>query len=431
MPTKLPLYRRPAPLLFAAAVAVVMALSSTGIAASLVTNQAAARLGLERAWFAQVRVNPAQHKVVQWLLDKDQIFALTSAGTIQAFDAETGETVWTTEVGTGVAPAVGIAVNSNSVAMLDAGRLYLVDRADGHRLWSRRIDGAASAAPALGSNHVFVALLNGLVEGYRLDDLTAFVWQYQSVGHIFQSPTITDNVMSWPTDRGLLYVGQANGPSVLFRIETNEEIVVAPASQSPYLYVASLDGYLYSFHESTGNEQWRFATGYAIASPPAVIGEKVFVASEGPSLHAIDTLTGQLLWRVDGVTQFVALGAKHTYGVDRYGTLLVLDNESGDIAGRLATGAGRAALVNDQSDRIFLINDRGLVQCLHEIGADEPTWHRATKADEAPATSDEAATGSEGSGTKEPAPESNQAEDPATSPFEAESEPEDSGAFEF
>ncbi len=430
MPTTLPLYRRPVPLLFAAAVAILMALPSTGLAASLVSNQAAGRLGLERAWFAQVRVDPTRHKVVQWLLDKDQLFALTSAGTIQAIDAETGKTLWKSEVGAGLAPAVGIAVNSKQVAMLDAGRLYLLDRADGHRLWSRQISGAASAAPALGKNHAFVPLLNGLVEGYRLDDSSAFIWQYQSNGHTFQSPTITGNILSWPTDRGLLYVGQADSPRVLFRVEANEEIVVAPAAQSPYLYVASLDGYLYSFHDSTGSEQWRYATGYAITSAPAVVGKKVFVASEHPSLHAIDTLTGQPLWHVEGVTQFVALGAKHTYGMDRYGTLLVLDNESGGIAGRLATGAGRAALVNDQSDRIFLTNDRGLVQCLREVGATESTWHRAEKTDAM--ASEGAEIDLEGSGTRELEPEGDKVEDTTPSAFEAEeadSEFEDDSPF--
>ena len=32
-------------------------------------------------------------------------------------------------------------------------------------------------------------------------------------------------------------------------------------------------------------------------------------------------------------------------------------------------------MVNDQTDRIFLVNDRGLVQCLREIGAETPTLY--------------------------------------------------------
>jgi len=410
--------------IFFCGIAVAMTLSSNGLSASLVTNQAAARLGLERAWFTQIRVDPAQHKVVQWLLAKDQIFALTSTGTIQAIDAETGKTLWTTEVGNGNAIIVGMAVHSKHVAALSAGHLYLMDRADGHPLWSRQIGGAAAAAPALSNSYAYVVLMGGRIEGYPLDDPSAFVWQYRTKGRSFYGPTTTGKVVSWPAGRGLLYVGQAENPRVMFRVETNAEIVAPPAEHDSYLYVGSLDGYLYCFHELTGSERWRYATGFAITSSPAIIGERAFVASEGPTLHAVDALSGQPLWHVEGARQFVAVGNHHTYSMDRHGTLMVLDNESGVLAGRLATGTGNSALVNDQSDRIFLINDRGLVQCLHEIGASEPTWHRDTQED---ATSDKVDQASEDSETKEAeATEKN----PLPGDFEAEDDGADFGGFD-
>ena len=359
-----------------AALAALFVTQTPSVGQTLVHNEVAARVGLERSWFAQVRVDASRHKVVHWLLDKDQLFALTSGGTIQAFDAETGRVLWTSELGVGHAAPAGIAVNSKYLALLGAGRLYVTDRMDGHHLWSRAVGGGASAAPALSENYAYVVLLNGLVEGYRLDAPDEYTWQYQCAGRTFQSPTTTGKVVSWPTDRGMLYVGQAEKPRVLFRVETNDEIVAPPAEQAPYLYVASLDGYLYSFHEESGAEQWRYATGFAITSQPAIVGEKAYVASLGPSLHAVNSTTGQLLWQVDGASQFVALGKAHTYGMDQYGSLIVIDNESGGIAGRLATGTFNTAVVNDQSDRIFLVSDRGLVQCLHEIGAKEPTWYR-------------------------------------------------------
>jgi len=440
MMTKLPLLNHPMKSLLGrlvpcALLAILTVMPSTCFAVGLVSNQTAARLGLERSWFAQIRVDPSRHEVVHWLLDKGQIFALTSAGSIQSIDSETGKTLWTTEVGVGHAPAAGMAVNSKYVALLGAARLYLMDRTDGHHLWSRPVGGAASSAPALSNNYAYVTLMSGRVEGYRLDDSSASVWQYQSHGRTFQSPTTTGKVVSWPSDSGKLYVGQAEPPRVLFRVETNDEIVAAPAELDPYLYVGSLDGYLYCFHELTGSEQWRYATGFAITSQPAIVGEKAFVASEGPSLHAVNAITGRPLWAVDGAKQFVALGRQHTYGLDRYGTLVIIDNESGGITGRLATGQGNSAIVNDKSDRIYLINDRGLVQCLHEIGANEPTWHRVSVGEDETGSED-AKEDLEGSGTKElePAAEDPEAEDPAERPFEiedAESDPEDPNPFGF
>ena len=401
-------------------------MASTSFAQMLVANPAAARLGLKRSWFAQVRVDPSHDKVVHWLLDHGQIYALTSAGAVQALDAETGETLWVTELGVGHAPAAGIAVNSKHIALLGAARLYLMDRLDGHHLWSRAIGGGASAAPALSENYAYVTLMSGRVEGYRLDDPSAYVWQYQSAGRTFESPTTTGRVVSWPSDSGKLYVGEAESPLVLFRVETNDEIVAAPAELAPYLYVGSLDGYLYCYHELNGAEQWRYATGFAITSQPAIVGDKAYVASEGPSLHAVESTTGQPLWIVDGAAQFAALGAQHTYGMDRYGTLVVVDNESGNIAGRLATSIGNFAIVNDKSDRIYLVNDRGLVQCLHELGADEPTWHREADRVEATEPSADEAAAVEAA---EPAADDEQPDEPLEeNPFApAPAEPEDTG----
>lgn len=409
------------------ALALLVILPSMGVAEQLISNHAAARLGLKRAWFTQVRVDPARHKVVHWVLDKDEIIALTSAGTIQAINAETGKIQWTTEVGLGHAPAAGVAVNSKYVALVGAGRIFILDRTDGHHLWSREIGGVSSAAPALSKKYAYVVLVSGRVEGYRLDDEKALVWQYQSYGRIFQNPTATGKVVSWPTDHGFLYVGSAETPGVKYRVETQDEIVAQPTERDPYLYVGSLDGYLYCFHEMTGSEQWRYATGFAITSQPAVVDDKVYVASVNSSLHAVDALTGRGLWHVQGTKQFVAVGKRQTYSMNRYGQLLVMNSESGGVVGKISTGATNHALVNDQSDRIFIVNDHGLIQCLHEIGADEPTWHRgagdvsnlATEGEEAPEDT---------AGDAEPTEDENVDDGDDESPFEnAEDEDDDEG----
>jgi hypothetical protein len=137
-----------------------------------------------------------------------------------------------------------------------------------------------------------------------------------------------------------------------------------------------LDGYLYAVHEMTGREKWRYSTGYSIHSSPAVVGKQVYVASFEPALHCLNADTGSELWSVLGVSHFAAQGKQRVYASDRYGNLLVMDSKTGNPIGRLNVGEGLSTLVNDQTDRLFLVNDVGLVQCLHEIGADQPTQYR-------------------------------------------------------
>ncbi len=427
---KLPLYRNIyrnffCPLL-SSVVAILalqmVAFSATATFASpLVSNVDANQLGLVRSWFAQVRVDRSKDKVVQWLLDRDRIFALTSAGAVQSIDSETGETRWTTEIGAGGAFVTGLAANRKYVAVMDAGRLYILDRSDGHQLWSRQVAGATSAAPALSQTHVYVALMSGRIEGYQLEDPRASVWQHQSFGRIFQSPTVTGKVVSWSTNGRLFYVAEANRPRVLFRVETSEEVVAAAAAQDPFIYAAAMDGYLYCFHARTGAQQWRYATGFPITGKPAIVGEKVYVASQEPSMYAVDASTGRPLWQIAGAAQFAAVGKEQTYCMDRYGQLIVLDNATGGVAGRLASQVSNRALVNEQSDRIFLINDLGLVQCLHEIGSAQPVWHRAVAETEEPSQSADAED-EDSADTADAIARETTVEETTDSPFEAEAE---------
>ena len=54
---------------------------------------------------------------------------------------------------------------------------------------------------------------------------------------------------------------------------------------------------------------------------------------------------------------------------------MLLDAKTGARQGRIKTSEGIRTLVNDQSDRIYLVNDLGLIQCLREAGT-TPTMYR-------------------------------------------------------
>lgn len=402
-----------------------------GTAGPLVSSERARRHGLERMWFAQVNVDAARGRVSHWALHNDRLFSLSSSGTLQSLNAETGESLWTVRIGALNGVFAGPAVNEKFVALTSGTRLYVLDRKDGHVLWSRFLGSAGAAAPALSERYAFVGLLNGKVEGYPLEDLNESIWRHQSIGRIFYSPTVTGEVVCWPTDRGYLYVAQANQPRVLYRVETNDEIVAPPAEWEPYLYIVSRDGYLYCLHELSGAELWRVSTGYPVVSQPAAVAGKAYVASEEPALHAVDSETGRRLWSVVGATQFVTLGAEHVYGMDRFGALLILDKQSGGVISRLAVSEGTTALVNDQSDRIFLVSDTGLVQCLRERDAKEPTYYRlemGKKPEVEEETPEESPFVEETPTETFSPPEAS--EEPAASPFQPdEEEPDDDNPF--
>lgn len=395
----------------------------------LVTHEQVARHGLQRAWFAQVAVDASRSRVTQWYLYFDRLYSVTNSGIVTALDAETGQQLWSKQVGKPGYPAFGPGANAKYLGVVSGSKLYLLDRHDGRLQWVRMLGSAPSSGPALSNDYAFVAMVTGRIEGYALHDPKTQPWYYQSKGRTYLRPTTTGNVVSWPTSEGYLYVSRADNPGVLYRLETSADIVTSPAEMAPYLYIASLDGYLYCLNELNGLEQWRYSTGYSIDSSPAIVGDRAYVASTEPAIHAIDPKTGKEMWMTPGVSHFAAQGKERVYASDRYGNLLVLDAKTGNPMGRMAVAEGLSTLVNDQTDRVFLVNDRGLVQCLHEIGAEEPTLYRKPHAPPSSADKPPAAPGAEAEinpFAEGEAPEAVDAAD-VPSPFEAE---EDAAADE-
>ena len=397
----------------------------------------ARRMGLKRAWFAQVRLDPSRNHVESAVLVGDRLSVLTSAGLLHELNALTGETVWIAPVGNPDHPSLGPAGNEQYVALLNGSKLYVLDRTDGRPVKIRPVGGAPGAAPAVSRQHVFVPLLTGRIEGYPLEGKILTPWYYQSFGRAIVAPLATADSFVWATDAGRLYVGRLEDLGVRYRLETGSEIAAPPVSRQPFVYAATVSGEVFAMHELTGARRWKYATGFPVMRAPAAVEDRVFVTSEEPALHCIDATKGTALWEAPNITQFAALSRERVYGVDELGRLVALDAATGALLGRMATDVATNTLVNDKTDRIYLVSEDGLVQCLHELDADEPLDHKpapteaeqpaeAAATEPAETTQPQAATPTEPEAKQEPSPfeeETDEAEMPAKeSPFGVEEE---------
>jgi outer membrane protein assembly factor BamB len=301
---------------------------------------------------------------------------LTSAAVVQEFNALTGETLWVATLGKSNYPSLGPAANDKFVAVVNGSTLYVLDRVDGRPVKMRPVGGAPGAAPALTRDFVFVPLVNGRIEGYPLDEKILTPWYYQSFGRAVVSPLATDDIFVWTTDTGHLYVGYVEeDPGVRFRLEMGSEIIAPPSYRKPFIFASSISGETFAMHESTGARRWKYAAGFTVSRAPAAIEDRVYITSAEPALHGVDAKTGLGLWEAPGVAQFAAASRNRIYGVDDFGSLVVLDAATGAVVGRLRGDGSINALVNDQTDRLYLVSREGTVQCLHEIGAKQSLYH--------------------------------------------------------
>ncbi len=85
----------------------------------------------------------------------------------------------------------------------------------------------------------------------------------------------------------------------------------------------------------------------------------------------------------------LAASKQRVYAADAVGRLMVLDGKTGAIVDGLSTELLPIKLTNSETDRLFLADKTGLVQCLHEIGLTEPVLRRLPPRDDLAATGDE------------------------------------------
>ncbi len=372
-------YRRRCEMISAAVAAVALALivlaGEGRCEHRLIGHDESARLGLTRSWFTQVRLNAAHTHVERAVLEGDRLTVLTSAGVVQELNALTGQTYWIAPIGNENYPSLGPAGNDKFVAVLNGSTLYVLDRKDGKPAIIRSVGGAPGAAPALSDDYVFVPLISGRVEAYPLGNQKLSPWYYQSYGRAMVRPLVTPESIVWTTDAGYLYVGGSNKLGMRYRLETGDDIIAAPAYRQPYVFVASLSGDVFAMQELTGSQRWKYSTGFPVTRAPAPVGDRVFVNSGEPSLHCINATNGAGVWEAPHMVQFAAASKDRVYGVNDLGAFVVLDAANGATLARVMTDRPIKSLVNDQTDRIYLVSDDGMVECLHEVNMKEPIHH--------------------------------------------------------
>lgn len=412
--------------------------ASAQSSSSLVDKNVAQRHGLDRSWFAQIALRSSHSQVIGWKLSKNELFVLTDSGVLQRIDAETGRIHWTVRIGNPSYPSLGPEVSDEFVALVNGSTLYVLNRADGRGHLTRQVGGGPGAGPALGQNYVFVPMIEGRIEGYSLHDTKEFPWFYQSFGRTLLPPAVSGQSLVWTTDEGFVYFARAEERGVFLRVETPNEFQVGPAFDNGVVYVASSIGQVYALAEENGRQLWQYSMEFPASGKPAIVADYVFVTSEKPALHCIDLKTGRVRWIAPNVLNFAAVSKTRVFGLDRSGSLVALDRESGSLLHRIPLGGPTMAVVNDQSDRIFLISPTGLVQCLYEIGAEKPTYYVHMPAEETvtePAKEEPAAeessirdeeTTSSESSFETPAAEDDEEKEPAAAPLPSGGEGEES-----
>lgn len=333
------------------------------------------------AEFASDGVTDVEMKISEYTLPESTIYTLGTNAVVSAVDADTGETKWTSSIGDPRLPSVGVAASNKFVAAINGLSVYCLEASTGKIIWSGKCRFAPSTSPAITDKAIYVPLLNGRLEAFALKDKGYHSQVLVSGGKSTARPLVTDYSVSWPNSKGRLTVAglYTQSKGVAYQLRADDAITSETAYDDGVFYVTSLDGFVYAVNEPKGVIDWQVSTGFGIAHPAIVLNDHVYVINTNNEMFKLIPESGKDApgWEqpLENIGSYVGAGKDNMYVLDSVGNLCVIDQDSGAMLSKVGIGGIQSVLPNMISDRMYIVSDRGMIQCLREINSRIPFFH--------------------------------------------------------
>ena len=381
----------------------------------LPTGRMLSRFGLERAWWSQATMDISRDRVRHLSLGEDNVYVQSSAGTVTAFDADTGVKRWARQLGRRDDPSYQAVANDDIVLVVAGLTVFAIDKFDGNVEWELELSKAPSTSPAIDRDQVYLGSLDGSVFAYDLKKIrelheegrlpqwsgVALKWRYKS-GKIITAPPVTNHlIVNFASQDNSLYSLTATDRKLLWQLETDRP-VSAPLGTSTIdedrdgdgeldpgedlnyddalgkfdvIFLASEDFNVYCLNRTTGNILWTFVAGLPIRKAARNIGESVYIFPHGEGVFSVDKRTGVREWWLPGMVDFVGATRTLVFFTDLTNNLVVVNRSSGYVVGVMPLKGFSVRYGNELTDRIIMATETGLTVCIREAGQEFPNYH--------------------------------------------------------
>lgn len=263
-------------------------------------------ISLEKKWKFS-----ADGEVLSTPLVKNKILYLgTSAGTLYAINAQTGEKITTRNFGN---PIIGTPILRGDMLIVVEGTIIHLlkpnDLTDYYpilvNISELDLGGPIMASPAIHNiaggtqKAIFVATMNNNV--IALNELLQTQWTFTpaEAGAFYSSPcVVNDSFVYIGNDNGSVYAINSVGGTQKWSFTTGARVRSSPIQIGGNVLVGSDDRNFYSVDSATGLLRWKVQTGDAIQSSPVVFNQNVYFGSFDSKFYCVDIIDGKVKWDV-------------------------------------------------------------------------------------------------------------------------------------
>lgn len=333
-------------------------------------------LNVEKLWSVSTGQGVGQLfvKLYPLILD-DKIVVTDSQGKVSAFDLQTGEALWSTELNVVVSGGVG-GDESHLIITSRNGHVILLD-ANGKLIW--KIDASSEVLmPALiAGKFIIIRSVDGLIAALNLDDGSE-VWTYKR-----DVPALSLRGNSSPIiKQGYIFNGLDNGRLVTLDLLDGRVVFDIPVStpsgrseldrlvdvdghsviEKDTLYMSSYQGRVVSIDIRRGQLNW--SRKLSTYSGVDFTNGDLFLSDDKDSIWALSSSNGATLWKQDKLKyRRITLPAHINHSIvvaDYEGYLHFLSPFDGHFLARVETdGSGVIVPPINHNGRLYVVTRAG------------------------------------------------------------------------
>ncbi len=313
------------------------------------------------------------------------IFTADYRGKVIAVNRNTGEILWTINVGTYITSGI-CASNGKLFVGTENGEAIALQQSDGAQLWRTPIGNEILAAPAASQELVFVKSIDGSLTALS-QDTGQQQWQFTQ-----EVPSLILHISSQPQVVGnLVIAGFSNGKLAAININTGKarwtksiatprgttvieqmiDIDISPVVVKGIVYVATYQGKIAALDLMTGRLIWM----HTVSAYAGIAADykQLYLSDANSYLWAFDEDTGAVLWRQNQLKGRMitgpALVGKYVIVADYQGYLHWMSKDSGEFVARnrvSESGILAAPIVKGKTLYVYTLD--GVLAAYREIG---------------------------------------------------------------
>ena len=337
------------------------------------------RVELKRDWSSSIGKGVKDYKAsLRPAVSSGRAYAADPRGRVTAFDLNSGDSLWRTELDIELSGGVAAADQLVVVADLD-GLVVALDAATGEQLWTAQVSSEVIAAPATDGQMVVVQTIDNQL--YLLEGSDGELrWRHDADAPILTvrgggSPLISGGNVYAGFDSGKMIGFNGSNGSLLWEsrlalpqgrteLERMVDIDGQPLLIGDIIYSVSYQGQLGALSRGTGRTLWQQAASSFNA--PAYGSDQLFVVADDDNVIAYSAGGGQQLWS-NGQLFLRRLVAPVAFAgylavADGEGYLHLLDQIDGSFVGRTRVDSAgvSVAMVAAANQLLVQANDGSL-----------------------------------------------------------------------